>query len=117
MEASSAERRSEIYTYEAPHPVFAMNWSVRAQYPTRPDNRMCQERVGGRQRQGTANMRRCGFLSTPAVLANVQQKESGVSISCGKPYLLGCWLGLRWSDLRPGREHVVWSAIPGLYRG
>ena len=28
MEASSAERRSEIYTYEAPHPVFAMNWSV-----------------------------------------------------------------------------------------
>ena len=23
-----SERRAEIYTYEAPHNVFAMNWSV-----------------------------------------------------------------------------------------
>ena len=27
--AESQERRAEIYTYEAPHNVFAMNWSVR----------------------------------------------------------------------------------------
>ena len=26
--AESQERRAEIYTYEAPHNVFAMNWSV-----------------------------------------------------------------------------------------
>ena len=47
MEASSAERRSEIYTYEAPHPVFAMNWSVSVLYLTRPDNKSSQSGLWG----------------------------------------------------------------------